>query len=143
MTIHDYPEVHSLWLGTKGMGLNSVDDSEAGIRRFLERNPSTCFVAREGGRVVGAILGGHDGRRGYIYHAAVAGSERRKGTGRALVDRVVEALREEGIVKAALVVFRTNEPGNRFWDEIGFPERTDLVYRNRTISAEPVARIDT
>jgi len=64
----------------------------------------------------------------------VAASERKKGIGKALVERAIEALRNEGIHKVALVVFTKNERGNGFWEKIGFERREDLVYRNKVIS---------
>ena len=134
MTIEDYPQVHALWTACAGMGLNNLDDSRDGIDRFLKRNPETCFVAEEDGAVVGCILAGHDGRRGYIYHAAVRPDCRGRGFGRALAERAVQALGACGIHKVALVVFRRNEPGNAFWDKAGFAEREDLVYRNRALA---------
>ncbi len=134
MTIADYDKVYSLWTGTAGMGLRSLDDSPAGIEKFLRRNPSTCFVAEEEGTLAGVILCGHDGRRGYIYHAAVAPQFRRRGVGRLLVDAALTALKEEGILKAALVAFETNALGNAFWESMGFEKREDLVYRNKSLS---------
>lgn len=71
MTLDDYTAVYTLWHTCKGMGLNNLDDSQYGIARFLRRNPDTCFVAEESGQIVGVILAGNDGRRGYIYHTAV------------------------------------------------------------------------
>lgn len=130
MLIEDYEEVYLLWTTTPGMGLRSLDDSKDGIARFLARNPNTCFVALNQGEVAGVILCGNDGRRGYIYHVAVRPAQRRRGIGRSLVDTVVGALKKERINKAALVVFRSNELGNRFWSSIGFQERDDLIYRN-------------
>lgn len=75
MKIEDYEEVYQLWLSCKGMGLNSVDDSREGIEKFLRRNPETCFVAtaEKDGKILGVIMAGNDGRRGYIYHTAVSG----------------------------------------------------------------------
>lgn len=134
MTIQDYDDVYSLWIQTPGVGLNSLDDSKEGIASYLKRNPRTCFVATEGSKVIGVILSSHDGRRGFIYHTAVAASERKKGIGNALVERAIEALRNEGIHKVALVVFTKNERGNGFWEKIGFERREDLVYRNKVIS---------
>ncbi|MDE5766109.1 MAG: GNAT family N-acetyltransferase, partial [Clostridia bacterium] len=67
MTIADYDDVYSLWMSCAGMGLNSLDDTKDGIARFLGRNPETCFVALVDGRIIGAIMVGTDGRRGYIY----------------------------------------------------------------------------
>ncbi len=141
MTAADYGQVYSLWLSCKGMGLNDLDDSEAGIKRFLGRNPDTCFVATEKGKIVGVILAGHDGRRGYIYHTAVSPEHRRRGIAAALVDKALAALREQGINKVALVVFSENKDGNAFWEKCGFTVRDDLSYRNKTLAE--MVRIDT
>jgi ribosomal protein S18 acetylase RimI-like enzyme len=135
MTLGDYDAVYALWLATPGMGLNSTDDSREGIEAYLRRNPNTCFVAVSGGALAGVILCGHDGRRGYIHHTAVALGERNRGVGRALVEKALDALRDEGITKAALVCFRDNVIGNAFWEAIGFGRRDDLVYRNREIAS--------
>ncbi len=138
MTREDYDGVYALWTGTPGMGMRSLDDSPSGIGRFLGRNPASCFVAEEGDFLAGAILCGHDGRRGYIYHAAVHPDFRRQGIGRALVRSALQALEAEGILKAALVVFAANESGNRFWESMGFSQRGDLVYRNRSLNDQNI-----
>ena len=142
MTIQDYKGVYSLWINTPGMGLNTLDDSKEGIEKYLKRNPTTCFVAREKDQVIGVILSGHDGRRGFIHHTAVAVQERNKGIGKKLVERAVEALRKEGINKVALVVFDRNVIGNSFWEKIGFGKREDLAYRNKVITEKEMERID-
>ena len=141
MTISDYDAVYALWLSCAGMGLNSLDDSREGIGRFLHRNPSTCFVAESEGEISGCIMAGHDGRRGFIYHTAVRPGCRRQGIGGALVRAALDALREEGISKTALVVFACNEAGNAFWERMGFAAREDLVYRNCAL--REMERIDT
>lgn len=140
MTIADYDKVYALWLSCKGMGLNNLDDSRECIERFLKRNPDTCFVA-EDGEVVGVIIAGNDGRRGYIYHTAVSPDHRRKGIAKALVNAALNALRELGINKTALVVFERNADGNAFWESVGFTSRGDLVYRNKALTE--MIRIDT
>ena len=71
MTIEDFDQVHALWMSIKGFGIRSVDDSKEGVERFLKRNPTTSVVAEEDGKIVGAILCGHDGRRGCLYHVCV------------------------------------------------------------------------
>lgn len=141
MTIEDYDAVYDLWLHTPGMGLNTADDSREGIAAYLRRNPTTCFTAKEGDRLLGAILAGHDGRRGYISHTAVREDAQRQGVGTALVEAVLEALQVEGIRKVALVVFARNEKGNAFWEKLGFTGRDDLVYRNKALAE--LVRIDT
>ncbi len=141
MTIADYDKVYALWLSCRGMGLNNLDDSREGIERFLKRNPETCFVAEDGGRLVGVIIAGNDGRRGYIYHTAVNPGFRRKGIAKALVNAALEALHDLGINKTALVVFDRNSDGNAFWESMGFTAREDLVYRNKALTE--IIRIDT
>jgi len=141
MTLDDYNSVYALWLSTNGMGLNDIDDSRQGIKRYLLRNPGTCFVADTGDGIVGVIMAGHDGRRGYIHHTAVHPDHRGRGIGSRLVDAAFAALRAEGISKAALVAFERNTGGNAFWEKQGFTVREDLVYRNRTLVE--MNRIDT
>lgn len=138
----DYDEVFLLWNGCAGMGMRPLDDSPEGLRKFLERNVRTCFAAEllpaaGGGRkIIGVILGGHDGRRAYIYHTAVDEAFRRRGVGRALVASVEKAVRAEGINKIALVAFKANGEGNRFWEKMGYTERKDLSYRNKSVNHE-------
>ena len=141
MTIADYDAVYALWLSCKGMGLNNLDDSRDGIERFLKRNPDTCFVAEKDDAVVGVIIAGNDGWRGYIYHTAVNPDYRRQGIAKRLVDTALEALKNLGINKAALVVFDRNSDGNSFWENAGFTVRDDLVYRNKTLT--DIIRFDT
>jgi len=137
----DYEAVYALWLSCRGMGLNSVDDSRDGIERFLLRNPDTCFVAEENSEIVGVIIAGNDGRRGYIYHTAVSPLCRHKGIGTALVRKTLDALSELGISKTALVVFNRNKDGNAFWEKQGFTVREDLIYRNKSLTE--MTRIET
>jgi len=141
MTIDDYDRVYALWLSCRGMGLNDIDDSKEGVARFLRRNPSTVFVAEEGNRIVGVIMAGHDGRRGYIHHTAVLENMRGQGIGKALVGAAADALKNEGITKIALVAFSRNEEGNAFWEKMGFSKREDLTYRNKAL--QEMKRIDT
>lgn len=141
MTIKDYDEIYSLWISCVGMGLNSLDDTKEGIAKFLERNPETCFVALIGNKVVGAIMVGTDGRRGYIYHTAVHPDFRKQGIAKALVDTALFAVESLGINKVALVVFGRNTDGNEFWEKMGFTTREDIIYRNKTLVE--FVRIDT
>ena len=138
MTIEDYEAVYSLWTKTSGMGLRRIDDSLPGINRFLQRNPKTNFVAKENDQLIGVILCGHDGRRACIYHMAVQTNHRGQGIGKALVETVLSALKEEEITKASLFAFATNESGNRFWQSMGFAAPKNLVYRSINLNDENV-----
>lgn len=141
MKSSDYENVYSLWLSCKGMGLNDLDDSRIGIEKFLKRNPQTCFAAEINDKLIGVIMAGNDGRRGYIYHTAVHPDFRNQGVARTLVETVIKALKECGISKVALVVFERNQDGNGFWEKLGFTVRDDLIYRNKSIVE--MVRIDT
>lgn len=141
ITVDDYDDLYTLWLSCPGMGLNNLDDSKEGIAKYLNRNPETCFAAEIDDQMVGAILSGHDGRRGHICHTAVTPAFQKQGIGRALVKAAVSALREQGINKVNLVVFDYNQAGNAFWQKLGFTARPDLVYRNMTLN--DMERIDT
>lgn len=140
MTIEDYEKVYQLWLSCSGMGLNNLDDSKDGIAKYLDRNPDTCFVAEKSDEIIGVIISGHDGRRGFIYHTAVNPEYRNQGIAKMLVEAAMDALKANGINKVALVVFDRNKDGNAFWEKFGFTVREDLVYRNKTISE--LIRID-
>ena len=141
MAIEDYDKVYALWMSCRNMGFNNLDDSREGIDKYLRRNPSTCFIAEDGDAVIGVILAGHDGRRGFIPHMAVAENFRRKGIGTDLLSHALSALKEEGINKVALLVFNLNEAGNTFWESHGFTVRDDVTYRNRALTE--MVRIDT
>ena len=116
MTIDDYDALYAMWIAC-GNGLNNFDDSREGIEKYLKRNPETSFVAEENGVITGAILCGHDGRRGIIQHMCVSPLYRRRGIGHKLVQRALEALKAEG-----------------------FTLREDLNYRNLALT--DMIRID-
>ena len=141
MLVSDYEAVYDLWMSCAGIGLNDLDDSKEGITQFLQRNPETCFVAEVNNKIVGSILAGNDGRRGYIYHTAVHPEYRRQRVASQLITTVLDALKHIGIHKIALVVFTKNKDGNAFWGNEGFSARDDLVYRNKALTE--MKRIDT
>ena len=134
MTIEDYDGVRALWMTIKGFAIRSVDDSREGVELFLRRNPTTSVVAELDGRIVGAILCGHDGRRGCLYHVCVAESYRMQGIGKAMVVRAMEVLRAEKINKVSLIAFTSNDIGNAFWKQIGWTKREDLNYYDFTLN---------
>lgn len=138
MTMEDYPKVRELWNSIKGFGIRSVDDSCEGVGRFLKRNPTTSVVAVEDDKIVGAILCGHDGRRGCLYHVCVHKDYRMRGIGKAMVGFAMEALKEEQISKVSLIAFTKNDIGNAFWKEIGWTKREDLNYYDFTLNEKNI-----
>ena len=141
MQPEDYTLVYALWMSCKNMGFNNLDDSREGILKYLARNPRTSFVAVKGASIVGVILTGHDGRRGFIHHMAVSETCRRQGVASRLLSCALNALKAEGIHKVACLVFKRNEAGNAFWESQGFTVREDLNYRNKALAE--LVRIDT
>lgn len=132
MSMADYAEVYELWDGMPGIGLSSADSHDA-IAKYLDRNPGLSFTARINGELVGAVLCGHDGRRGYLQHLAVAPDARHKGIGRALVNHSLDALAGVGITRCHIFVFTDNEAGLGFWDSAGWFRRGDLLIMSHDI----------
>ena len=127
MTSADYAAVRALWEQSEGVGLNESDTRDA-IAAFLVRNPGLSLVAvSPGGEVAGAVLCGHDGRRGYLHHLAVNRALRGQGLGRRLVLDCLERLRAAGVPKCNIFLFATNAAGRAFWLREGWAVRDDLV----------------
>jgi ribosomal protein S18 acetylase RimI-like enzyme len=133
--IERYDQVYALWQRSSGAWLSSADECEH-ITRYLARNPGMSFLAFAGDTVVGTILGGHDGRRGYIHHLAVDDAYRRKGIGGQLVERCLAALEEEGLQKVHLFVFHENEDGIDFWKANGWELRRDIMVMSKHIEGQ-------
>lgn len=142
MKIEDYEAVRDLWMKIKGFAIRSIDDSREGVERFLKRNPGTSVVAVEDDHIVGAILVGHDGRRGCLYHVCVDPEYRMRGIGKSMVVFAMEALKNEGINKVSLIAFSTNDIGNAFWHEIGWTERLDLNYYDFTLNTDNIVNFN-
>jgi putative acetyltransferase len=123
--VKDYDAVVALWRRTEGVGLNESDTRRA-IAAYLRRNPRLSFVAEQGGRIIGAVLCGHDGRRGYLHHLAVSKRHRRRGIGRLLVNACLAKLRKAGIQKCNIFIFANNAAGMKFWAHTGWSLRTEL-----------------
>ena len=134
MKMEDYEQVRALWMTIHGFGIRSIDDSKEGVSRFLRRNPSTSVVAEANGRIVGAILCGHDGRRGCFYHVCVHEDYRQKGIGKGMAVFAMRALQKEQINKVSLIAFKKNEVGNHFWKSVGWTFREDLNYYDFTLN---------
>ena len=128
MTIDDYDEVYSLWMSIHGFGIRSLDDSREGVEIFIKRNPTTSVVDIEDGKIVGAILCGHDGRRACFYHVCVSEQYRMHGIGKKMVEFCIDQLKKEKVKKVCLNAFVTNEVGNKFWQKMGWNLRKDMNY---------------
>ncbi len=142
MCEQDYAQVHELWTTIRGFGLRSIDDSKEGVERFLRRNPSTSVVAEYGGRIIGSILCGHDGRRGCFYHVCVHEKFRKQGIGKEMAVFAMKALQKERINVVSLIAFRDNEVGNQFWKRVGWKFREDLNYYDFVLNDANITRFN-
>lgn len=125
MEIADYDTVVELMRATPGVSLRDADSRES-TARYLARNPGLSFVAASESDIIGCVMCGHDGRRGYLQHLLVHPDHRRKGVARALVERTLAALDALGIRKSHIDVYKTNAPAAAFWRRIGWTQRTDI-----------------
>ncbi|NYT84011.1 GNAT family N-acetyltransferase [Pollutimonas harenae] len=125
MTINHYDAVIQLMQATPGVSIRDADSRES-TTRYLERNPGLSFVAEEGGGLVGCVMCGHDGRRGYLQHLVVLPEYRRRGIASALVERCLGRLEQLGILKTHIDVFRSNTKAQAYWERQGWKRRTDI-----------------
>jgi putative acetyltransferase len=126
MDIDDYQNVIDLWHTTENLGLSTADQKYE-IEMFLTRNPGLCFVAVEDGKIIGAVLAGHDGRRGAIYHLAVQKNKRNRGVGSQLVKHCLHGLKIAGIERCHIHVYAKNQSGLAFWQKEGWYLRSELA----------------
>ncbi|WP_245851127.1 GNAT family N-acetyltransferase [Paenibacillus herberti] len=137
MNISHYGGAFALWDRTDGLVLSKADSLEA-IAAYLERNPGMSFVCLSGERVVGTVMCGHDGRRGYLYHLAVDEEFRGLGIGRLLAASSLERLGEAGIERCFLMVLEDNEGGAEFWSRAGWERRSGILL----FSKDPETAVD-
>ena len=126
MNISDYPLLIKIWKNTPGLGLSSSDDKNK-IRLFLNKNRKTCFVAFENNKIIGTVLCGNDGRRGYIYHLVVKDEYRNKGIATKLVDYCLKGLRKNKIDKCHLFVYKTNIEAIDYYIRKKWLQRDELI----------------
>lgn len=139
MTIDDHAEAYELWRVTEGVGI-SPSDGRDGVERYLARNPGISFIARMNGKLVGTLMAGHDGRRGYLFHLAVAADMRHRGIARELVNRSLAALKADGIERTHAMVFANNQSGRDFWEHLGW-QHLDFLHVYSMSLTSPGERI--
>jgi len=133
MDIKQYKDIISLWKSAEGVKLYDYDDSRKSMKKFLEKNPRTCFVVLNGKEIIGTILGGNDGRRGLIYHLYIKPEHRKKGLGRELLERTEKGFKKEGIGKIYLLVLKDNAIGNKFWEQHEYKFDGGANFRSKRI----------
>lgn len=122
----DIPAARDLWKQLPGIHLSNVDEPLQ-LKEFLQKNPSTCFVAVIDKKLIGTVLGGNDGRRGFIYHLAVLPEFQKQHIGKNLTETCLNALRTIGIQKCHIFVLSENTEGLKFWQMTGWHLRKDIL----------------
>jgi ribosomal protein S18 acetylase RimI-like enzyme len=125
MKISDYDEIAFLWEEAEGVRFRDTDSRE-GIEKYLQRNPGLSFVVQDSDKIVGTIMSGHDGRRGYIQHLTVLPTKRQKGIATELLSRCINALKSQGILKSHIHVLSNNGLAKNYWSNRGWVNRTDI-----------------
>ena len=125
MTIDDYDEVYEMWQITTKRALSKADERDQ-MERYLKHNAGMSQVAVVDGKIVGTVLAGHDGRRGFIHHMAVLPEFRRKKIGHALAQTAIQKIREQSIDKTHIFCYQNNETGQSFWRDFGVEKREDV-----------------
>ena len=119
--LEDYEAALELWNRAEGLDVAEGDDRET-IRRFLKRNPGLSRIANDGPKIVGAVLCGHDGRRGYVYHLSVDPKYHGRGLGGRLIDECLSGLKQAGLERANILVAKDNPSGLEFWRRSGWED---------------------
>ncbi|MEN3369623.1 MAG: N-acetylglutamate synthase [Verrucomicrobiota bacterium] len=130
--IADYDEAVALWREVDGVEICEGDSREE-IAEYLARNPGLSRVAEANGIIVGAALCGHDGRRGWIYHLAVANAYRGQGIGKLLLDDCVRGLRAAGLKRSIILVAGDNPAGHEFWIRNGWEDIDGAIPMTREL----------
>lgn len=136
METSDLDKAIRLWNDTPGVVVREEDDSKDGIARFLERNPTTTLVLEKNGEIIGTLLCGNDGRRGFLYHFVVHPDYRGQGLGKMMLQKVYAELKKAGLAKGGLVALKTNTSGLAFWKHAGWVLRDDLFYLDFPLAAD-------
>ncbi|MEL6138420.1 MAG: GNAT family N-acetyltransferase [Cyanobacteria bacterium J06628_6] len=136
MILADHEQVVTLLTETSGVTLREADGQER-TGAYLARNPGLSFVARSGNELVGMVMCGHDGRRGYLQHLLVKPAYRGQGIAQLLVQYCLDALEAIGILKIHLFVLKENERGAAFWRSQGWQQRADVTMYSFNRSGNP------
>lgn len=123
----DYPPVVELW-ERSGPGIHvGRSDTLNEVAKKIQRDPDLFLVADLQDEIIGAVIGGFDGRRGMIYHLAVDKEFRQFGVGTALMETLENRLREKGCLRSYLMV-RKDNAATQFYDKQGWQALDIFVF---------------
>ena len=124
-TMDLYEEIVMLWRKA-GISVGSSDTREE-IEIVLQRNPNLFLIGKIHNKVIGVVIGGFDGRRGYVHHLAVDPDYQKKGYGKMIMDELIEKFRKIGVHKIHLFIEKYNKNVVEFYRYLGWDIRDDLI----------------
>ncbi|MEI8005211.1 MAG: GNAT family N-acetyltransferase [Bacteroidota bacterium] len=132
MEVSDIPASIELWKNMKGLAIRGSDNIKD-LSEHVKMNFRHNFVATSGDRLVGTVLGGFDGRRGYIYHLAVHENYRKKNIGKELMERCFQSFKDINVSKCHMMVLAGNTEAQEFYTKIGCELRTEILVYSKTL----------
>ncbi|MFX1456550.1 MAG: GNAT family N-acetyltransferase [Promethearchaeota archaeon] len=120
-----YDDIIQLW-EKAGISVSSSDSKEE-INRMLIKNPDLFLIGRIQGKIIAVVMGGFDGRRGYVHHLAVHPEYQKEGNGRKIMNKLIEIFRQKEIHKVHLFIEKTNKEVINFYKNLGWELRKDLT----------------
>jgi N-acetylglutamate synthase len=132
METADIPASIELWKNMKGLAIRGSDNIRD-LSEHVMMNSRHNFVAVAGDRLIGTVLGGFDGRRGYIYHLAVHEDFRKNHLGKELMERCFQSFKEIRVTKCHMMVLKDNTEAQEFYKKIGCELRTELLVFSKTL----------
>ncbi len=124
----DYPEALRLWKSMEQGVRVGPSDLEGEIQKKLERDPDLFLVAEAQNTLIGTVIGGFDGRRGFVYHLAVHPAYRRRGVGALLMREVENRLRSKGCIRCYLLVRPDNLGAQQYYAKVGWKILDDVIF---------------
>jgi ribosomal protein S18 acetylase RimI-like enzyme len=120
-----YHEVVELWKRA-GIGIGSSDTKDE-VATVFARNPDLFLIGKKNRKIIAAVIGTFDGRRGYIHHLAVDPDYQNKGYGKIIMDEIIELFRDKKVHKIHLFIQKTNKQVVDFYNKLGWEIRDDII----------------
>lgn len=124
-TMESYELVVDLWIKS-GISVGSTDTREE-LERMLQRNPNLFLIGKINNSVIGVVMGGFDGRRGYVHHLTIDPDYQRRGYGKIIMADLIEKFRKIGVHKIHLFIEKYNKDVVEFYRNLGWEIRDDLI----------------
>lgn len=124
-TIDEYEEIVEFW---KKAGINvGSSDTREEIERMLQRNPDLFLIGKLDDKIISVVMGGFDGRRGYVHHLAVDPHYQKQSYGKMIMDELIKRFRKKRAHKVHLFIEKYNREVVSFYQNLGWEIRDDLI----------------